>query len=282
VAEVTDANDGYKKSAAHLMIDGAFNVNSTSVDAWAALLGSLNDETVDFMHLAEGSATATSGTIPKASYPFPRMRRGNGPALTTSGSLDRHSRWTGTRSLDDSQIRELAQHIVDEIKERGPFLSLANFVNRSPGNDNEKALEGMLQTAIDKTASINSSFSADSNFYTAANLAADNYPFAKAMEGMSATGAPGYLTQGDILSAIGSVISVRSDTFRIRGYGEALDPDKKVVARAWCEAVVQRMPEFVDPVDQASADITNVSDTNKRFGRRFVVTGFRWLGQDEV
>jgi hypothetical protein len=99
---------------------------------------------------------------------------------------------------------------------------------------------------------------------------------------MNAAGAPGYLTQGDILSAIGPVVAVRSDTFRIRTYGEALDPENKIIARAWCEAVVQRVPEFVDSTDEPETATEALTDINKTFGRRFMVTSFRWLGKDEV
>ena len=186
------------------------------------------------------------------------------------------------RTLSEDQIQELAQHVVEQIKERGPFLSLAEFVNRRPENDRDMALKGLLQAAIDETATINERFEADSRINAAADMAADGYAFPQAMEGLSATGAPGFLTQGDILSSVGSVIAVRSDTFRIRGYGEAIDTDKNILARAWCEAVVQRMPEFVDPEDLPSADIATTKDVNKRFGRRYLVTGFRWLSQDEV
>jgi len=282
MSEISD-DEGYKKSAAHLMIDGAFNVNSTSVNAWMALLGSLNKETVDYVHLADGASQLTTGSVKEASFPFSRMRRANGPAVESSNALQgRHARWTGMRTLEAKQIQELAQHVVEEVKERGPFLSLAEFVNRRPENDRDMALKGLLQKAIDETESINSRFNADSRYNALADMSADGYAFPQAMEGWSATGAPGFLTQGDILSSVGSVISVRSDTFRIRAYGEALDPDQKIVARAWCEAVVQRLPEFVDSKDLPGAEIETVSDVNKRFGRRFMVTGFRWLAQDEV
>lgn len=53
----------------------------------------------------------------------------------------------------------------------------------------------------------------------------------------------------DVLQVIGPVISARSDTFRIRSYGEAIDPAGKTVASAWCEAIVQRTPEYVDAAD---------------------------------
>jgi hypothetical protein len=282
VAEITD-DEGYSKSAAHLMIDGAFNVNSLSVNAWMALLGSMNNETVEYFHLADGAANVSSGNISEASFPFSRMRRATGASVDQANPLQgRHARWTGMRTLDRDQIEELAGNIVEEIRENGPFLSLAEFVNRRPGNDSEKALKGLLQRAIDETGSINGMFNQDSRNISATDVAPDNYAFPEAMLGMSATGAPGFLTQGDILSQVGSVVSVRSDTFRIRGYGEALDPDGKVVARAWCEAVVQRTPEFIDPSDESSATAENLSEANERFGRRFVVTNFRWLGDDEV
>lgn len=62
-------------------------------------------------------------------------------------------------------------------------------------------------------------------------------------------------------------LSVRSDTFRIRAYGDAINPadSTKVEASAWCEAIVQR----------TAADIPG-------FGRRFVIMYFRWLGPDDI
>lgn len=274
---------GYLESASHLMIDGAFNVNSTSIQAWKALLSSTNKEDVEYFHVSDGAPAGRPGEVEKAAHPFSRMRRASGPAVESFNAIEsRHGRWNGMRTLTDTEITSLATNIVDEIKERGPFLSLAEFVNRKPGSDKKLALKGALQAAIDRTESINARFSADSKYYTAAEAGADGHPFPDALEGMSAAGAPGYLTQGDILSSLGSVISVRSDTFRIRSYGESVDPSGKVVARAWCEAVVQRIPDFVDPVDQPRAPIASLKPANKVFGRRFEVTGFRWLSPEEI
>jgi len=53
--------------------------------------------------------------------------------------------------------------------------------------------------------------------------------------------------QGDVLQSIGSVLTARSDTFVIRTYGEVLNPLDSTAApisRAWCEAVVQRLPDY--------------------------------------
>ena len=78
-------------------------------------------------------------------------------------------------------------------------------------------------------------------------------------------------------------ITPRGDTFVIRTYGDSIDAQGKVVARAWCEAIVQRSPDYVDKVDEnhvKSAQLT--SEANKRFGRSFQIISFRWLDASEI
>ena len=95
-----------------------------------------------------------------------------------------------------------------------------------------------------------------------------------------AWGAPGYLTQADLLQVLGPTLSARSDTFVVRCYGDAKDAQGRITAKAWCEAVVQRTPEPL------VADETglNPSETlaGGQFGRRFKVRSLRWLSEDEV
>ena len=74
-------------------------------------------------------------------------------------------------------------------------------------------------------------------------------------------------------------LSARSDTFVIRGYGESV-ANGKVKARAWCEAVVQRVPEPVRP-DEAGLNPKEGGGLPD-FGRRFRVKSFRWLNRNEV
>jgi hypothetical protein len=76
---------------------------------------------------------------------------------------------------------------------------------------------------------------------------------------------------GGSLIAFGDVmrpwLAVRSDTFRVRGYGDAVnaaDPGR-IEATAWCEAIVQRVRD----------------DPNSAEGR-FIITYFRWLGADDI
>lgn len=87
---------------------------------------------------------------------------------------------------------------------------------------------------------------------------------------------------------------MRDDTFRIRAYGESLDAFGNVIARAWCEAVVQRMPEYCDTSNDATVTARDMSasgvftdnaaltSTNRLFGRRFVIESFRWLSGSEI
>jgi hypothetical protein len=99
----------------------------------------------------------------------------------------------------------------------------------------------------------------------------------------SAAGNAGYLQQGDILQSLGPILQARSDYFRIRTCGEALDSTGKVLARAWCEAYVQRNSSFTDPTDLAHTKpaVLN-SNVNRAFGRRFDIVSFRWLNQNEI
>jgi hypothetical protein len=78
------------------------------------------------------------------------------------------------------------------------------------------------------------------------------------------------------------VITCRSDTFTIRGYGETKNSKDEVTARAWCEAVVQRVPDFVDPEDEAHSAIADLSPVNQTFGRRFEIVSFRQIPRAEM
>jgi hypothetical protein len=249
--------EGCTRIAAHLSVDGAFNVNSTDVEAWAALLSGLRGEAFE----VEGGAPS-----PPSQTPFPRFRH-------PTGKTD--DNWNGFRALDDAQIRTLAENLVREIRLRGPFLSLGEFVNRRV-EDSALGKSGAIQAAID-AAKLNEQAKQES-------FATTNYPSEAKNHIIADTGVgvPGYLTQADVLQSLAPVITVRSDTFTIRGYGEARDAAGKVMARSWCEAVVQRTPRFVDPTDAADAAIASITPINQKFGRRFEIISFRQLSPLEI
>jgi hypothetical protein len=79
---------------------------------------------------------------------------------------------------------------------------------------------------------------------------------------------PSPITPAEFMAAIGGMLMVRSDTFRVRAYGEALDPlnGSTIEAIAYCEAILQRTAETAP----------------NGLGRKFVVTYFRWLGPDDI
>ena len=97
----------YQTLAADLLVDGSFNINSTSVDAWVAQLSSLKGIRIP------------GSSYPSAETPFPRFLN----------EVDDNS-WNKICSLDDNEIIMLAKSLVKQIKLRGPFLSFADFVNR--------------------------------------------------------------------------------------------------------------------------------------------------------
>jgi hypothetical protein len=261
----------FHRAAYHLMIDGAFNVNSTSVEAWKALLGSTR-------HLGFG---------PKSAAVFPRFLAPAGPAIDGSTNPDDESLWTGYRALSEAEVDRLAREIVKQVKRRGPFLSLADFVNRRLAND-DTGKSGPLQAAIDAAGlnkSIEESYPLDNTRALPDYKHPDNIADATRLEqtlkpATTVWGAPGHLTQGDILQTLGPVLAARSDTFTIRGYGDTTDPNGKILSRAWCEAVVQRIPEPIEP----DATGLNSARTGKPGdpGRRFVIVSFRWLDSEEV
>jgi hypothetical protein len=78
-------------------------------------------------------------------------------------------------------------------------------------------------------------------------------------------------------------LQVRSDYFRIRTCGEALDASGKVIARAWCETFVQRGSSFTDPRDAAFRNPSSLTaEPNRVFGRKFDIVSFRWLNSNEI
>jgi len=79
--------------------------------------------------------------------------------------------------------------------------------------------------------------------------------------------ANGGVTPEEFSSVMQPWLTIRSDTFRIRAYGDAAnraDPGR-TEAEAWCEALVERTDEVLPG-----------------FGRRLVIRSFRWLGPDDI
>ncbi len=277
------APDAADRIGSHLMVDGMFNVNSTSVAAWRGFLSGLKGgkgPVSTTPSLKTDAELIESEGTPVAALLAAGAGEIDADNLSDSADLDQ---CLGFRSLEDGQIEELAKAVVKQVRTRGPFLSIADFINRRPGTDKDLALSGPLQSALDdEDVSINEAFRQGERALSLAEATAQGFPFPEAEAGAKAVGAPGYVKQGDLLTTLGPLINVRGDTFVIRGYGEARDVSgKTVLARSWCEAVVQRVPDFVDPADNASNAVLK-SNTNLTFGRRFNIVSFRFMNPREI
>lgn len=260
--------EAIEKLTKYLLVDGAFNVNSTSESAWKAFLASVRDQEL----------FDATGAVSKKTHPFGTL--GHAVKSATSGT---EGDWAGFRDLSDSELEGIAKAIVTEVKARGPFLNMADFVNRRPNSSDatHRAL-GALQAAIDKSG-VNNRFTEAGRSLVPADVPmfAGKDTLASEPAPARGVGAAGFLSQGALLTAFGSQITVRGDTFIIRTYGDCRDAADKIEAQAWCEAVVQRNPEYVDPANPPEQS-SSLSPQNETFGREFSIVSFRWLSQDEI
>ena len=289
VRELARGSDAYKRAAEYLMVRGAFNVNSTSVEAWAALLGGAFGRSVSTLvpivgvnklsdnELSQVSSNAING-VPFSRFTVPNNDNPVDSYSDKDSYRAKQAAWNGFRVLSENQINSLAEAIVEQVKKRGPFLSLSEFVNRQPSGDTELAISGAIQSAIDSLDEKGDFINADlsGSDQRMSNDVASQFAFPEAASQPLAKGSPGWLMQADVLTPLAPLLSARSDTFVLRGYGEFEGAGGDTTAV--CEMVVQRTPEYVyasanDPTDEPS----ELSDLNRTFGRRFKVVDFRWV-----
>jgi hypothetical protein len=265
-----------KKAAANLTLEGAFNVNSTSVDAWRALLGGLSGNDLKIWSATTESLVTVSTNN---AYPIPRFW-----SASATGSANQP--WDGLRLLDNNELTQLATRIVEQVKLRGPFLSMGDFLNRRLGATGPLTLSGALQAAIDSTnPDINLAAKAKgtSMKVTTGSPAIVNTVDSSNNTLSTATGMPGYLMQQDIVQNFSAAMSARSDTFVVRTYGETVNPATGTTsAKAWAEAVVQRIPEYINSSADSPDVYPPINSDNLRFGRRFKVVAFRWLTPNDL
>lgn len=320
-------------AASALIVDGAFNINSVEKEAWKAFLGSSKY----FRHPVDSSAQTAAA--------FPRsLEQPASYQEDPTGSDD--DSYAGYRRLKNEELDAFAAEMVRQVRLRGPFVSLAHFVNRALADiasESELSRSGALQAAIDESgininlqgdlnrfsaldanfdqvtlqvkggaprADMDGGFTNDQpsnapgvvdwavtslagNYSTVASIVADRETLVgggsadlASEQGYRSTGIPGWVTQADVLQVIGTAISARSDTFRIRTAGQSLDLSGKVESRAYLEAIVQRLPEYVDASNAAnerdSVDADNLTNINKQYGRKFEIITVRWLSRDEI
>jgi hypothetical protein len=280
-----EPSDSWKTIASRLEVQGMFNVNSTSVKAWRALLGHARNQKIPYTE-ADGSIALSEDT----DYAFSRIsvagdRKAGEPA--ENGGYFGITEFGGYRVFTDDQLDSLAEKIVEQIRLRGPFLSLSEFVNRQLSDDTNLALGGAIQTALNELTADSSlnpfeTMQNESQPSLANPPGQHDYVFPEAAVGHNTYGLPGWTRQADILRPLAPILSARDDTFTIRTYGDVRDANGNIIAHAWCEATVRRERDFVNPADEADLTTPPTSPANQTFGRGFKVITFRWLNQNEV
>ena len=294
----------FERSAAHIGVEGAFNVNSTSYEAWRAFLGGMLG-TKKLTQL-EDEYPENEDTSSPTNFYMPNP--GNLNTVLKPQEVEKKVGYRDAgagRNISEAEIDELAREVVAEVKRRAPFFSLADFINRrlmkySDASGDEdlsyQSLMGTLSAAIARAAEQQSGskatiFNADYNF-TKQNPSATDLlkmmrdtsresieqasmaPYGKYYH--RSAGLPGaQLLQSQLLTAYAPFMTVRGDTFTIRAYGEYLNPLTGTSAKAYCEALVQRSAETVEPSD----DIVKPLEP---FGRKFKIVSFRWLTPAEL
>jgi len=384
-ALLSDIRD-FDTASAYLTEVGALNVNSTSVEAWKALLTAFRGLSLGSTPSAPTAeainAPVARGVAPaNGSIQFTSTTQKVADIGATAAGKDYSKVLGGFRYLTDAMIQTLSERIVDEVRLRGPFLSLADFVNRrlvapsgsgttgtdwyqartlnltiSTGGTNNQVdsinptydpfvglqgLSGAIQRAV-QVSGINggvndprlgitgtgaankddaiygikirlgsppatAAYGPAPNSTDIANWGGSNAIGGATMydanrhiqepslrshldtehvagapvgeAGQLMDGTPGFVTQGDLLSMVGSALTPRGDTFVIRTYGDSVDATGKTVAKAYCEAVVQRI---VDPVTPAGTTVVAKYQPADPYGRKFKVVSFRWLSESEL
>ena len=237
-----------REPARYLMVANRFNINSTSIDAWKAVLSSLrlgdfshlywpdeNTSDLNTLHLSQdsgvqGSFTRFSHSL-EETYQAPASPVTNG---TADSAFYRH----GTRRFSSGEFEVFAQEIVRLIKQRGmPFQSMEEFISGSSTGDGsllEQAIKNVFTDPVTKRQRWYHGWETseeDSKSESPTDI--DHF-------------SPGFLTQADILTAIGPMLAPRSDTFKIRVLSSCLDDFGELAGTAAIEAVLQRMPEASD------------------------------------
>jgi hypothetical protein len=282
------------RSSRFFLQAGAFNLNSTNVAAWAAVLRGVRfaaPQTFRYLSLSSstggGSGDTSVATIQSTNGQFLRFSQTAqetyqaeaGQAGSAAARTELFRR--GMRTLSATETGALAAKLVELITarhgEEGPFLSVGDFLAPHPRYAAVDAEGGEIARSLLEAAI------AESGINTAV---AEFDPEAKVQLNSQ------WLTQADVLTALAPVLFARSDTFTIRAYGEAVNPATNATeGRAWCEALVQRVPEYFDP-PTGNGDLTGdgpevspeslTSPLNLANGRRFRILSFRWLTQPDL
>ncbi len=270
-------------SARFLMQGGAFNLNATEATAWAAVLRSTRlgpGQRLAYLDAEAGSGTADETAVATLAAPAavwarflqsaPETYKADEPTATSTyaasstvpphapnhiSQANTHLFRRGWRALTAAETETLAQAVARRVQAKladsGPFRSVEEFLAPQTLFGGQSALEAALADA--------------------------------ALNAGVAEFSSQWLTPADVMSALAPVLFARSDTFLVRGYGDAANPATgRIEGRAWCEALVQRLPVPFAPADPRHPTEAEYQNPPGSLGRRFQIVQFRWLNRSDL
>lgn len=283
--QAKDANDknASRLPAKHLMVRNRFNLNSTSVAAWKSVLGSLRLSNFNYLDYPEDDTSSLNtlrvsnasreGSFARFSqsleetYEAPATPAFEDREPVAPSAFYRH----GARRFDRGQLEKFAGEIVRLLKARGrPYNSMEEFLSVKDVGLSGEGDESLLEEAIRNI------------FGTGPNGRQQWYhqwetsgvPKDESSERPTEIDhfSPGFLTQADVMTAIGPMLSPRSDTFKIRASGRSLSKEGQVESTARIEATVQRITKPINPdADPAGPN-----------ARQFKILDFRWIRENDI
>jgi hypothetical protein len=277
VTNLEDLLDAREYSSEKFLVDGSFNLNSTSGNAWAAILGSIFIREWEVANInSKGDLDIGSPRLPiemgQAILRFPQSAQevfDKGYRLSTHPPTEyfrvgakffpKNTNEGSEESTPESPYNKLGDAIALRVGERirllGPFVSIEEFLApvesdsfRDP-NDSTSYLSAMERAILD-VAEVNQTDSgADVWHHTSS-----------------------FLSQADVMTGLAPVATTRGDTFVIRSVGRSqTNLQGNDIATVICEARIQRIPEVLDPSDDV------VTPSNTGFGRKFVIESLHWI-----
>lgn len=259
-------------SSEKLLVEGSFNLNSTSGDAWAAILGSIFIREWEVANInpkgdLDEDLPRLKVEIGQTILRFPQSAHevfdcGYRPSMLPPTEYFRVGAKFFRNDSGKSDIepyRKLGNAIAERVGERirllGPFVSIEEFLAPVKSNgfrdpkDSTKYLSAMERAIIDVVELNQTDSGADIWHHTSS-----------------------FLSQADVMTGLAPVATTRGDTFVIRSVGRSqTDLQGNDIANVICEARIQRIPEVHDPNDDV------VTPDNTGFGRKFVIASLRWV-----
>ena len=230
-------------AASYLLQRGAFNINSTSIPAWSAVLGG-----VKIPGWTHGpAATSATTALDNAFFRLPNGAQELAANPSTNTAADQYVR--GARTLTDTEVTQVATAVVTALKARGkPYPTLAAFVN-----------DGVIANAIAGAATINAGLAEYSpGWLSQADVLTAIAPFITPRSDTFLV-----RTYGDVQNPVTNVVEGRV-------WCEAL-------VQRLPELTAPSSGTTNSAVDPLSPDPTKYP-----MGRRFKIVSFRWLTPSDL